>query len=174
MSEFTYDFDPANHLTIGTIGEPGRRTFYFQAGRGIEYVSMICEKEQMRSLGEGLLSLLDQISEAFERAVPELESSYDFDLVEPLVPVWRIAQLGVGYDEDDDQIVLILQELSDEGEQPETARFAIPRSLAYAFAQHTLEVISGGRPMCPFCGEPIDPSGHFCPRSNGHGKHYVQ
>ncbi len=174
MSEFTYDFDPADHLTIGTIGEPGRRTFYFQAGRGIEYVSMICEKEQMRSLGEGLLSLLDQIGDAFERPVPDLDAGYDFDLVEPMVPVWRIAQLGVGYEEDDDRIVLVLQELADEGDLAETARFTVSRALAFAFAHHILDVVAGGRPICPFCGQPIDPGGHFCPKSNGHGKHYVQ
>jgi ribosomal protein L24E len=24
-----------------------------------------------------------------------------------------------------------------------------------------------GRPACPFCGQPIEPTGHFCARGNG-------
>jgi uncharacterized repeat protein (TIGR03847 family) len=28
-------------------------------------------------------------------------------------------------------------------------------------------VIAAGRPPCPFCGQPLDPQGHLCPRRNG-------
>jgi hypothetical protein len=28
-------------------------------------------------------------------------------------------------------------------------------------------LVSAGRPACPFCGQPLDPTGHFCPRDNG-------
>jgi 5-methylcytosine-specific restriction endonuclease McrA len=31
-------------------------------------------------------------------------------------------------------------------------------------------VVAAGRPTCQFCGQPIDPDGHICPRSNGHKK----
>ncbi|MCO6450041.1 MAG: DUF3090 domain-containing protein [Caldilineales bacterium] len=174
MSDFNYDFDPADHMTIGAIGQPGQRTFYFQAGRGIEFVSMICEKEQMRALGEGLLSLLDQISDAYSRAIPQLDEGIDFALIEPVIPTWRIAQMGVGFDEESDRIVVIVQEMVEEGDEPEIGRFTVPRALANAFAYHTLNVVEAGRPICPFCGEPMDPDGHFCPGSNGHGKTYVQ
>ncbi|RME84924.1 MAG: DUF3090 domain-containing protein [Caldilineae bacterium] len=176
MPRFQYDFDPADHFTTGTIGEPGQRTFFLQAGQGIEYVSMICEKEQMRALGEGLLSLLDQIAEVFHKPVPEDRSGFNFDLVEPIIPIWRISQLGVGYDEERDRIVIIVQELVDEdaGVDAEVGRFTITREHANAFAYHALEVVAAGRPTCPFCGEPIDPEGHFCSRTNGHDKSYVQ
>jgi len=30
------------------------------------------------------------------------------------------------------------------------------------------EVVAQGRPVCPLCGQPMDPDGHFCPRANGH------
>ena len=29
-------------------------------------------------------------------------------------------------------------------------------------------LIAAGRPPCPFCGLPLDPEGHVCPRQNGH------
>jgi predicted amidophosphoribosyltransferase len=28
-------------------------------------------------------------------------------------------------------------------------------------------VVNRGRPICPQCGEPMDPAGHFCPKKNG-------
>ena len=28
--------------------------------------------------------------------------------------------------------------------------------------------VAAGRPPCPFCGDPLDPSGHVCPRANGY------
>ncbi|MCX7852910.1 MAG: DUF3090 family protein [Caldilineales bacterium] len=174
MPDFAFDFDPADHLTVGTIGEPGHRTFFLQAGRGIEFVTMICEKEQMRALGEGLLSLLDQIAEVFHRPTEDPDEPIDFELVHPLVPAWRIAQLGVGYDDEEDVIVIVAQELVERGQRPELARFIISREHARALAYHVLRVVAAGRPTCPLCGEPMDPGGHFCPPSNGHGKLYVQ
>jgi len=33
---------------------------------------------------------------------------------------------------------------------------------ARAFAKRTREVVGAGRPMCPLCGEPMDPDGHTC------------
>jgi uncharacterized repeat protein (TIGR03847 family) len=38
---------------------------------------------------------------------------------------------------------------------------------ARAFVARTVKVLSSGRPPCPFCGEPLDPLGHLCPRRNG-------
>ena len=35
-------------------------------------------------------------------------------------------------------------------------------------ASHGEEQISRGRPICGNCMQPIDPKGHFCPKSNGH------
>lgn len=173
MTDFYFDFDPADHFTIGTIGPTGQRTFYLQAGRGIEYVSMICEKEQMRALSEGLLSLLEQVDETYHPPVQEDEDP-GFNLVEPVIPTWRIAQMGVGYDNESDRIVVIVQEMVEEGEEAGVGRFTLTRGHAEAFAYHALNVVSSGRPICPFCGEPIDPEGHFCTRSNGHTHSYVQ
>jgi uncharacterized repeat protein (TIGR03847 family) len=39
-----------------------------------------------------------------------------------------------------------------------------------ALADYAMRVVEGGRPICGNCGRPIDPEGHFCPKSNGHRK----
>ena len=38
---------------------------------------------------------------------------------------------------------------------------------ARAFSRQAEQVLSGGRPVCTYCGLPIDPAGHPCPASNG-------
>jgi uncharacterized repeat protein (TIGR03847 family) len=38
---------------------------------------------------------------------------------------------------------------------------------ARAFVERTVRILASGRPPCPFCGEPLDPQGHLCPRRNG-------
>jgi hypothetical protein len=30
------------------------------------------------------------------------------------------------------------------------------------------DLVRAGRPACPLCGNPMDPEGHSCPRTNGH------
>ena len=36
------------------------------------------------------------------------------------------------------------------------------------FCERAKTIVSAGRPACPFCGLPIDPLGHLCPRANGY------
>jgi uncharacterized repeat protein (TIGR03847 family) len=38
---------------------------------------------------------------------------------------------------------------------------------ARSFVRRAEALLAAGRPACPFCGQPLDPRGHFCPRGNG-------
>jgi uncharacterized repeat protein (TIGR03847 family) len=38
---------------------------------------------------------------------------------------------------------------------------------ARAFVERAVRVLAAGRPTCPWCGLPLDPQGHLCPRRNG-------
>jgi len=51
---------------------------------------------------------------------------------------------------------------------PSVARIVCTREQAGALAVNAMAAVRSGRPPCPLCGNPIDPSGHQCPRSNGH------
>jgi uncharacterized repeat protein (TIGR03847 family) len=73
--------------------------------------------------------------------------------------------MGVSYDEDADRLIVIVEEAGDEGI---VARVAITREQAAAFAIRATTLVEAGRPPCPLCGLPLDPSGHDCPRTNGH------
>jgi uncharacterized repeat protein (TIGR03847 family) len=86
------------------------------------------------------------------------------------VAEWVVGTLSVAYDDAEDRIVLQADELVDEeaGEVPSTARFHLTRAQVVAYCAHAEQLVASGRPPCPICGQPMDPEGHVCPRSNGH------
>lgn len=57
---------------------------------------------------------------------------------------------------------------SDLGEGPDLVRVQLEPQAALAFASGAVAVVQAGRPPCPNCGVPLDPTGHFCPRRNGY------
>jgi uncharacterized repeat protein (TIGR03847 family) len=117
---------------------------------------------------------LEEFLEELDRRLPDLpEASSEYDsaemeLEEPLDPMFRVGQIGLGYDEESDQLVLIARQLESEDEGTEVVRLWCTRSQLRAMCFWGLEVASQGRPICGNCGEPKDPEGHFCPKSNGH------
>jgi uncharacterized repeat protein (TIGR03847 family) len=170
------DLNPLTRLTTGAIGKPGKRVFYLQGESPERRISLICEKQQVQALGVGIQEFLQDLQQRH----PELLSpsgSYldaDMDLIEPVEPLFRVGQFGLGYDDDTDRVILVAQETPADQEETETAdegvtvRFWATRSQMMAMAQHGLGVASQGRPICGNCLQPIDPEGHFCPRRNGH------
>ena len=92
-------------------------------------------------------------------------------LKEPFEPTFAVGQIGLGYEKSQDLVVLVIQEVQFEGKTDlATARFWASRSQMEALSEHTLDVVEQGRPICPLCNSPMDPDGHFCPKSNGHDK----
>ena len=87
---------------------------------------------------------------------------------------WRPAP-EIEIDEDDEED----EEEDDEGEEeleiadddpdgPDLVRVRLTPTRARAFAERALRTIAAGRPPCPLCGQPLDPTGHLCPRRNGY------
>jgi uncharacterized repeat protein (TIGR03847 family) len=50
----------------------------------------------------------------------------------------------------------------------DVVRVQLEPDAALAFASGALEVVRAGRPPCPLCGAPLEPTGHFCVGRNGH------
>jgi uncharacterized repeat protein (TIGR03847 family) len=170
MPEFQYDFDPVDRITTGTIGEPGNRTFFLQARRGRELVSLVVEKQHVSALAEAVDQLLENLAERN----PLLSTSDDLlgytnmALEEPLEETFRVAELGLGYDEDRDLLVIIARAMGDDDSEREFARLTMTREQARALSREGAEVVTKGRKRCPQCGEPMELSGHFCLRKNGY------
>jgi uncharacterized repeat protein (TIGR03847 family) len=111
MPNVEIDLNPVDFVTIGTIGPKGQRVFYLQAGQGTQLVSMVVEKEQTWALSEALRELLDDLDKRRLTATTVDMSLMDMDLREPIEPVFRVSRMGLGFDEDNDRVVLIMQEL---------------------------------------------------------------
>lgn len=167
MSE-SFHLERPEHFTTGAVGEPGARTFYLQAAQDGHLVSIKCEKEQVRVLSEYLTEVLADLPEVPAAAV------LSRDLVDPVVAEWTAGSMGVAYDADLDRIVLVVEELllveDPDAPPPDgaTLRLHLERAQVQAFVVRAIELVTAGRPICPLCGQPIDPSGHACPRTNGH------
>lgn len=176
------DLYRVDRLTAGAVGEPGYRTFYLQARRGDELVTVIAEKQQVELLAASILEILAQTDKETGTGPPDEE----LELEEPLEPRWHAGRLSIGYDEDRDLILLEIEELvpeSEEGEEegeaeggeeelpePDHVRLWATREQMLALSRHAAAVAARGRPRCRFCGNPLDPEGHTCPAMNGHGR----
>jgi len=173
MAHLVCDFNPADRITVDTIGPPGKRVFFLQASQGTLVVTLVFEKEQARALASGLFQLLDQLQAEHDEDKDEVKAILASQMTpqQPVKPEFRIGQIGIGFDDRSGYAAVIAYELTAEKDQDiGVARFWITREQARALAQHALEVVKSGRPLCPLCNQPMDPEGHFCPRSNGHGK----
>ncbi len=184
-----FEFDPPERFVVGTVGEPGQRTFFMQARGSGRLTTVALEKEQVTVLADRLNALLDEVLRrtAGEAAVPAAVPT-DLDdrdpLEQPIDEEFRVGNLTLGWDVDADRVVVEAFELGEDDTdeaagEPEVAdddpdderRILVVRmsgGMARAFAQRALAVVAAGRPPCPLCGQPLDPAGHICPRQNGY------
>ncbi|MCA9953661.1 MAG: DUF3090 domain-containing protein [Anaerolineales bacterium] len=161
------ELNPATQITVGTIGPPGQRTFYLQGSRGSQTISLTIEKEQARMLAESFEALIQELSTKYPE--PNDTSVWtDMRLREPVESLFRVGNIGIGYNEDSNQVVLVAYELVEEEEEPNVVSYWITRAQVQSLVQHAYDVVKAGRPICGNCGKPIDPTGHFCPQRNGH------
>jgi uncharacterized repeat protein (TIGR03847 family) len=174
MADFTYDLESVHRITANAIGPRGQRVFYVQVRKGTELLSMLAEKEQVRALAEAVEQFLDDLGQKN----PQLATTddiliTDMRLEEPIEPVFRIVQMGLGYDTDRDLMVLVLQGQEDDTEgEPVLARLSATRSQMRALSVHAAQVVAAGRPMCVQYPRPCDYRQNrddtcpFCPDRN--------
>ena len=161
----SFDLPDPDVFTAGTVGPPGQRAFYLQARDGDLVITVRCEKQQVAALADYFEGLLDDLEPGSSAPV-----AGDLSLIEPVQELWTVGPIGVAYDEPDDRIVVVLEELVDE-EAPreddgESVKVRLSRAQVSGFVHHSRELVAAGRPPCRFCGLPVDPAGHPCPRMN--------
>jgi uncharacterized repeat protein (TIGR03847 family) len=149
------ELNPVDFITVGTIGPKGQRIFHLQGGKDKQLVSLVIEKEQAWALSEAIREMLEDLDERH----PDVEqvdavdlSKLDMELREPIEPVFRVAQMGLGYDEDRDMVVLVAQELVATEEEidpnladPGIVRMWCSRDQMRTLSAYTLEVVQAGR-----------------------------
>jgi uncharacterized repeat protein (TIGR03847 family) len=178
------EFDPPDRFVAGTVGPPGQRTFFLQASAGSRLATVSLEKQQLTTLADRVNDLLDDfaageaadvVAEAFEDVAP---------LAIPIEDEFRVGTMSLGWDAERRVVIVECHdgqeglEVDEEGAptlEPEhpgdsetVLRVVIEPAQARAFARRCSKVVAAGRPPCPFCGGPLDPTGHICPRANGY------
>lgn len=173
MPRIEVDLNPISHITTDAIGEPGKRKFYLQGRHEDHVVTLGVEKIQIQTLAIGVEQFLSEIAVRFPD-LPDASGDYIEEkmyIQPPIDPLFRVGELGLAYDSEVDKLILVAKEVLDDDIEKEEAgvvRFWCTRSQVLGMCRWGLEVASRGRPICAFCGEPIDPSGHLCPKKNGH------
>lgn len=183
----SFDFVQPVRVTVGAIGPPGKRVFYFQARQGDRLVSLKLEKQHVLFLAGGLTEVLADL------ATPSrLPDETELQLEEPVEAEWAVGSLRLAYDPTADRVVLVAREARADAEDSEgdedddddstvlstgtplevsgpvrVARVALTREQAVGVIEHGKKLLGRGRPPCPLCGYPLDTE-HSCPKTNGH------
>lgn len=156
MAGTEIDLNPVDFITIGTIGPKGKRIFHLQAGYGDKLVSFVIEKEQAWALSDAITEFVDSLDEEMDGETDVQMSALDMDLREPIQPLFRIAQMGLGYDADVDRVILIAQELVPQaGEEADeeandheagVVRMWCSREQILALSIQAIDMVESGRP----------------------------
>jgi uncharacterized repeat protein (TIGR03847 family) len=178
MPSIVHEYDWPDRVIVGTVGRPGERTFYLQARSGRRIVSVALEKEQSAVLAEKIDEILDSLMTAHGStlSIPvdtPLELVDNDPLEQPVDEQFRAGTMALGWDPATAQITLQAYSIvdGDDDEDPDDPLAAEPEEVlllkmpvgtARAFAKRTREIVGSGRPICPFCAQPMDPDGHTC------------
>jgi uncharacterized repeat protein (TIGR03847 family) len=175
MARRLFIFDAPDRFVAGATGEPGDRSFYLQARQGGAIVSVGLEKAQVAALAGRLSDLLDAVANEAPAIPPTAD---DRPLDEPLVEAFRVGVMALAWEPGRAEVVIEAQPQSDDGdyveiadeatEGPDVMRVRIAPGPAREFVRRAAVLIAAGRPLCPFCGEPLEPTGHFCTTTRGH------
>jgi uncharacterized repeat protein (TIGR03847 family) len=183
MPRQVFDYDPPERFVAGTVGEPGSRTFFLQARSGTRVTSVALEKAQVSVLAERVDELLDEVlrvsgGKAPVPAVAPVDAEDNDPLDIPIEEEFRVGAMSLAWDPDSGRVVVecYAEGVSVEEDEDEEAdelegsvlRVSISGASARAFTKRAPAVVAAGRPPCPFCNNPLDPSGHICPRANGY------
>jgi uncharacterized repeat protein (TIGR03847 family) len=94
----------------------------------------------------------------------------DAPLETPVDEEFQVGAISLAWNELDQVLTFELYELEDDetDEDGHVLEINFDLGMAIAFAQRSKALVNAGRLPCPFCGIPIDPRGHLCPRANGY------
>lgn len=175
MALIDLDLKPVDRLTVDAIGQPGERVFYIQGSKDTQVVTILMEKIQVQTVCVGVEQFLSEILEKYPAILPH-DEEYDetvMHIQSPIDPLFRAGEIGLAYDTDEDMAIVLVKEIlaeQESGDDLNEVRFWCSRSQLAALSRWGIEIASRGRPICPQCGEPMDPSNHLCPKKNGHKK----
>jgi len=174
-------FENPDRFVVGTVGQPGERTFFLQVREGNRLTSMSLEKSQVQALAERLDFMVREIKKSDPTFILRSFARDDGPLETPIEEEFRIGVISLAFDTTAQRIQIDVQAVSENAEENvefsddelsekdlDLVRILLPPSEVDRFSKRAAIVVAAGRQPCPFCGGPLDPKGHLCPRSNGY------
>ena len=170
--------DDPDGFSAGAVGAPGQRVFYLQVRAEGWTVTVRCEKQQVAELARHLRVMLDDLPETDARDTDAAR------FMEPVAEDFILGSIGLGLDRAAARMIIQLEEMAviDEEDIEELAglagddldldmetssvRVLITPAQARAFCDAAERAVAAGRGTCRWCGGPVDPTGHACPRFN--------
>ncbi|WP_394277773.1 DUF3090 domain-containing protein [Luteococcus sp.] len=196
MSRIQHRFEFPDRFVAGTVGEPGQRTFFVQARKDAQLVAVVCEKQQVEVLADHLERILDELTSLVKGSLvvpPARRVALDLEPLDaPLSEDFRVGTMTLAWDERLQAIQVELFSVEQDESGPdlpvddlpggmesfdgldevlaaaESLSVAITLDQARDFTARARGLVHAGRPACPLCAQPVDASGHICPRANGY------
>jgi len=185
MSRIVYRHDKPARIIVGTVGQPGERQFFLQvtSSEGVNTVAV--EKSQVMALVERIQEMLKELKRNQLASLDEINlpsARYSGGLEFPIEEDFRVGVIGISWVQENQRILIEAQAIGDESllelldedetmlmeEAPDLLTVSLRISQARGFCHQASEIVSAGRQACPFCGLPVNPEGHLCPRANGY------
>ena len=123
----------------------------------------------VQRIAERVEELLDRVGDEAPADRPDNEP-----LDTPIEDEFRVGTIGLAWEPARGRVVIECHDHDpDEGPPPPDAalhsvRVVLTTGQAREFVRRSGSLVAAGRPPCPFCGLPLDVTGHICPRANGY------
>jgi uncharacterized repeat protein (TIGR03847 family) len=162
---------------VSTIGQPGERQFFIQIKSDSGINTLAVEKSQVIALVDRFEELIRELRRAKLASQADLAEKAEADDLPLELPIEQDFQIGIiSIAWESDLVVINIQAASQEEELildefdtgPDLVIATLRISQVKGFCERARLIVSAGRPACPFCALPINPTGHLCPRANGY------
>jgi hypothetical protein len=152
MTSIDIDLHPVDNILIDALGQPECVSSGWQEST----ITLIIEKLQLQTLAVGIEQFLAEVQDKVE-GLKEASAEYQEDQMHihpPVDPLFRVGEFGLGYDAENDLMVLVARELMPEG-TPEEEGSTLCAATSYAWhAGVSRSLLASAN--CPQCGEPMD------------------
>ncbi len=150
------------------VGVPGKRTFFLGIGEKNNWLRVWLEKEHLQALDLGIERLFFTLSEEKISFPDEAEAPDSPDDIPSGLPTAELdpIEITLSYNEGKIAVKLLVQRSGSQDVNPLEISFPVTIAQSKKLSRQAKNICAAGRPLCPVCGGPIDPSGHTCPKVN--------
>ncbi len=164
----SYELDAVTLLTPIAVGQPGKRTFFVAIGESGRWLRLWLEKQDLQGLAMAVRQLLFALSQQERPLSGGTEAAPVCREAPAGLPSaeLEIEELTLGYADDAATIDVKAHRSGPRSADQATVHCRATLGQLRDLGNEAERVCAAGRPRCPLCGEPMDPTGHDCPASN--------